>query len=197
MLRKAVYPKVEARLNEIAKSLNEKGFTPNQLTLSGLGFVFLTGWIYAAGHFFIAGWMLLLSSMTDLLDGPLARVSGKASSFGAFLDSTVDRYADFFIFGGLALYYARTGQAGWLILTLGIIMGSYVTSYTKARAENFIKSCSVGVFERAERVILFALGSILTPLLPLAIWILFIGTNATAIQRILFTKKTLTENKFD
>lgn len=193
MLRKAVYPKVEGRLNKIAQSLNEKGFTPNQLTLAGLGFVFLTGWIYATGNFFLGGWFLLLSSLTDLLDGPLARVSGKASSFGAFLDSTVDRYADFFIFGGLCLFYARSGQGGWLLITLAILMGAYVTSYSKARAENFIKNCSVGIFERAERIILFAIGSILTPLFPIVLWILAIGTNVTAIHRILYTKKSLTQ----
>lgn len=193
MLRKAIYPKVESYLNQIAATLQKQGFTPNQLTLAGLAVNFFAGWIYAGGHLFWGGVFIILAALGDLLDGPLARTSGKVTKFGAFLDSTVDRYSDFFIFGGLALHYARQDQGGLLLLCLGTIAGAFVTSYSKARAENLIEKCNVGVFERAERVILFAFASLLWPLMPLALWVLFIGTNATAIQRILFTRKNLSE----
>ena len=193
MLRKAVYPKVESLLNQTAGFFHKQGITPNQLTLGGLTLNFLTGWIYASGHFFFAGIFLLLAAMGDLLDGPLARTTGQASKFGAFLDSTVDRYSDFFLFGGLALFYAKEGQSGWFLVSMGIIAGSFVTSYAKARAENLIASCDAGVLERAERVILLALASFIPFLRPLILAGLLIGTNATAVQRILYVRKTLSE----
>ena len=192
MLRKAVYPKVEGLLTRIARFLNRRGISPNQLTLAGLALNFLAGWIYAGGGLFLGGLVVLIAALGDLLDGPLARISGRVTKFGAFLDSTVDRYSDFFLFGGLALYFVERGRGDWFLLTLGILMGSFVTSYTKARAENFIENCGVGIFERAERVILLALGTLIPFFLPLVCWILFLGTNATAIHRILHTRKTLT-----
>ena len=195
MLRKAIYPKIEGLLNQAAAKLNEQGFTPNQLTFAGLALTFLAGCIYASGHFFLGALVLAIASLGDLLDGPLARVTQKTTRFGAFLDSTVDRYSDFFIFGGLALYFARHYQGFWLLMSLGIILGSFITSYSKARAENFIETCSVGVFERAERIIILIVASIIPPLFSFLMWTLFIGTHATAIQRILHTKKSLEPSK--
>lgn len=197
MLRKAIYPKVEGKLNSIARQLHQKGITPNQLTFAGLAITFVAGWIYASGHFFWGAIVLLLGSFGDLLDGPLARLTGKTSKFGAFLDSTVDRYADFFIFTGLALHFSRQNQTGPFLLALGILLGAYVTSYAKARAENLIESCSVGIFERPERILTIALGSLIPPLIYLSLWILFLGTNVTAIHRILYTRKVLSENSSD
>lgn len=194
MLRKAIYHKVEGLLTRTARLLDRRGISPNQLTLAGLALNFLAGWVYASGALSLGALIVLFAALGDLLDGPLARISGRVTKFGAFLDSTVDRYSDFFLFGGLALYFVERGQSGWFLLTLGIIMGSFVTSYTKARAENFIENCGVGIFERAERVILLALGTLLPFFLPLICWVLFLGTNATAIHRILFTRKTLTGN---
>ncbi|MCM8775181.1 MAG: hypothetical protein NC930_02335, partial [Candidatus Omnitrophica bacterium] len=81
------------------------------------------------------------------------------------------------------------------ILVMGALVGSFVTSYAKARAENFIESCQIGMFERAERVILLSIGSIIPVTFLVVIWILFIGTNFTAIQRILHTHKALSTNQ--
>ncbi len=191
MLRRLVYPKVEPWLNRGARFCLEKKFTPNQLTLVGLGLNLLAGWIFSTGLLFVGGILTLLAGLGDMLDGPLARLSGKASPFGAFLDSTVDRYSDFFLFGGVALHYATEGSLGWCLVSLGILLGAFATSYTKARAENLIASCSVGVFERPERVLLLALGSLVSPLLPWVLVLLLVGTHATAIQRIVFVKKSL------
>ncbi len=191
MLRRLVYPKVEPVLNRAARFCLEKNFTPNQLTLAGLGVNFLAGWIYGTGVIFLGGVVTLLAGLGDLLDGPVARLSGKASPFGAFLDSTVDRYSDFFLFGGLAFYYAREESWGWFLACLGIILGAFVTSYTKARSESLIPACSVGIFERAERVILLALGSFIPGLLPWVLLILLVGTHVTALQRIFFVKNAL------
>lgn len=195
MLRKAVYPKVESLLNKGAAFCSKKGITPNQLTLAGLGLNFLAGWIFSGGHFFLGGLVMLIAALGDLLDGPLARLTGKSSKFGAFLDSTVDRYSDFFLFGGLAVFFAWNGRYGWLLIVLGILLGGFVTSYTKARAENFIANCNVGVFERPERIIVLAAGTLFSFLMPLALLVLFFGTQFTALQRIFFTRKALAENQ--
>lgn len=165
--------------------------TPNQLTLGGAFINIFAGWAYSGGLFFLGALLLLFGSVGDLLDGPLARLTGKASRFGAFLDSTVDRYSDFFVFAGVAYFYAVESSWGLCWVTLGILLGAFITSYTKARAESLIPSCSVGVFERAERILILALGSLIPPLLPLALGVLLVGTHATALQRIWFVRKEL------
>lgn len=191
MLRKIVYSRIENLLNRVARFLSQRGFTPNQLTLAGLGLNLVAGWFYSGGLFFLGGLTLLAAGLGDLLDGPLARVAGKSSRFGAFLDSTVDRYSDFFIFGGIAFYYATEGSWGWFLVLLGILLGSFVTSYAKARGESLIPAVTVGFFERAERIILLALASFIPPFLPWVLGILLVGTHATALQRIGFVRKAL------
>ena len=191
MLYKALHDKVELTIRPVIMVLNDMGISPNQLTLAGLGLNILAGLIFANGWLFFGGLMLLVAGLGDLLDGPLSRASNRASAFGAFLDSTVDRYSDFFIFGGLALYFAKNGQVAWFLIVMGIILGSTLTSYTKARAESLIENCQVGLFERADRIVALALGSLFPFLLPLILWLLLVGTNATAIQRILHTYKAL------
>ncbi|MFA6599542.1 MAG: CDP-alcohol phosphatidyltransferase family protein [Candidatus Omnitrophota bacterium] len=191
MLRKTIYPKFESLITRTAAILDRKGLSPNQLTILGCVLSLLAGGIYSAGNIFLGGIAILAASMTDLLDGPLARLSGRTSKFGAFLDSTLDRYSDFFIFGGLAVCYARNAEYGLMILVLGSLAGAFVTSYAKARVENFIPDGGVGIFGRAERIILLAIGSLVWPILPYVLWILLIGNNATAIHRILFARKNL------
>ena len=193
MLRRLVYPRVEPLLNGAARVLSEKKFTPNQLTLVGLGLNVIAGWAYSGGFFFLGGVILLIGSLGDLLDGPLARLTGKTSPFGAFLDSTVDRYSDFFLFGGVAFYFATGELWGRCLVALGILLGTFLTSYTKARAESIIRSCSVGFLERAERLILLLVGSFIPPLLPWMLGILLVGTHVTALQRIFFVKKATSE----
>lgn len=195
MLRRLVYPRVEPLLNKAAGFLSERKFTPNQLTLAGLGLNLLGGWAYGGGLFPLGGFILLAGSLGDLLDGPLARVTGKASRFGAFLDSTADRYSDFFLFGGMAYHFGVEESWGRFLTVLGILLGAFVTSYTKARAESLIPSVSVGFLERAERLILLVLGSFIPVLLPWVLGILLVGTHATALQRIFFVRKALTERK--
>ncbi len=194
MLRRLVYPQVEPLLNKAARFLAERKFTPNQLTLAGMGLNFFAGWIYSGGLFPLAGIILLIGALGDLLDGPLARLTGKTSRFGAFLDSTVDRYSDFFLFGGLAYFFAVEQSLGKLIMVLGILLGSFITSYAKARAESLIPSVSVGFLERPERLILLVIGSLVPPLMPWMLGILLVGTHATGLQRIFFVQKELGKN---
>lgn len=196
-LRETLYPKVAPIANAIVSFLKEQGISPMQLTLGGAALSLLTGVIYAKGYLFLGGVMLFIAGAADLLDGLLARTTGKTSLFGAFLDSVVDRYSDFFVFAGLATHFVKNGEIFWFFVTLGIILGATVISYTKARAENFIKDCGIGTFGRAERVCLLIIGSLITPLLKLVLLALLVGTHITAIQRILHTKKILAETPKD
>ncbi|MFH1800986.1 MAG: CDP-alcohol phosphatidyltransferase family protein [Candidatus Omnitrophota bacterium] len=196
-LRETLYPKVEPIVTRIVSFLASQGISPTQLTFAGAALSLLTGVIYAKGYLFLGGILLSVAGTADLLDGPLARSTGKASPFGAFLDSTVDRYSDFFVLAGLATHFARAGEPFWFFVTLGIILGSFAVSYTKARAENFIKNCGVGFFGRSERIVLLIVGTLITPLLKLVLLVLVVGTHVTAIQRILHTKKTLAETPQD
>jgi len=192
-LRETLYPKVEPIVTRIVSFLTSQGISPNQLTLAGAALSFLSGVIYAKGYLFLGGVMLFVAGAADLLDGPLARTTGKMTSFGAFLDSTVDRYSDFFVFGGLSIYFVNNGEIFWFFVTLGIILGAFVVSYTKARAENLIKNCGVGIFGRSERILLLIAGTLVAPFLKFVLLVLLVGTHATAVQRILHTKKTLAE----
>lgn len=192
-LRETLYPKVEPIVNRIVSFLTAQGISPNQLTLAGAALSLLTGVIYAKGYLFLGGVMLFAAGAADLIDGPLARSTGKTSFFGAFLDSAVDRYSDFFIFSGLVVYFARRSEIFWFLVTLGIMLGAFAVSYTKARAENFIKNCGVGFFGRSERILLLATATLLAPLLKFALLILLVGTHATALQRVFHTKKVLEE----
>jgi phosphatidylglycerophosphate synthase len=192
-LRETLYPKVEPIVTRIVAFLTSQGISPNQLTLAGAALSLLTGIIYAKGYLFLGGVMLFVAGAADLLDGPLARSTGKTSTFGAFLDSALDRYSDFFVFAGLSIHFVRNGEVFWFLVTLGTLLGAFAVSYTKARAENFIKNCGVGTFGRSERILFLIAGTLVTPLLKLVLLVLFVGTHVTAIQRILHTKKTLAE----
>ena len=150
MLRKHVYPYLESGLKKVAQFLDGKGISPNHVTLAGLALSLVSGVIYASGHFFWGGIFLLFACLGDMFDGPLARYSGKTSKFGALLDSTVDRYSDMFLFGGLAVHYARVNELSWVVVCLGIIGGSFVTSYVKARAENMVDDCTIGIGQQCK-----------------------------------------------
>ena len=171
-LREALYPKVEPIVTRIVSFLTSQGISPNQLTLAGAALSLLTGVIYAKGYFFLGGILLIIAGACDLLDGPLARTTGKAGPFGAFLDSAIDRYSDFFVFAGLSVYFVRSGEIFWFLVTLSTLLGVFTVSYTKARAENFIKNCGVGFFGRSERILILTAATILSPLLKLALLIL-------------------------
>ena len=115
---------------------------------------------YGTGHFPLAGLMVFVSGIGDVMDGEVARATGVADSRGAFLDSTLDRFTEFFAFVGLAYYYA----AGWMAVAIvAALGGSLLVSYTRARGESLGVLCKVGLMQRAERMILLGLGSILDP----------------------------------
>ncbi len=175
-----------------ARLLARAGFSPNTLTLTGLVLNLVVAIVLAAGHPVAGGVLVLLANAFDMLDGALARVSGKASRFGAFLDSTLDRYAEALLYlGVMAWLYTRADAPLLLASYLGII-GSLMVSYARARAEGLGVGGEVGLLPRPERIILLALGLLFHPwLLAPVLWLLALLTNVTAVQRILHVKKEL------
>lgn len=183
MLRGFIYPRIKDILTAVSKKAANLGIRPNHLTFGGLGLSFAAAAIYASGHFLLGGLITLAAGACDMLDGALARLEAKTSSFGAFLDSTIDRYSDFILFSGVLIHYGIIGRLGIQILTLVVMLGSLLTSYTKARSESLITPCDVGMIERPERIIILAGGSIFGLLIP-ALWFLAIASHLTVFQRI-------------
>ncbi|HRK61402.1 MAG TPA: CDP-alcohol phosphatidyltransferase family protein [Candidatus Omnitrophota bacterium] len=191
MLREKLYPKVVSILNSWADALNRKGVTPNQLTIAGVALSFLAGFCFSNSALLVGAVFMALGGVCDAVDGPLARLSGKESKFGAFFDSTMDRFADGFLFGGIALHFFNQDEPFWIAVSIGLIIASFGVSYAKARAENFIEKCSVGVFTRETRWAAVGIGILLPFLLKPLLLISFVGSVWTVYQRIMYTKNTL------
>jgi phosphatidylglycerophosphate synthase len=130
----------------------------------------------------LGGVLILLGGICDMCDGILARVNGKATSFGAFLDSLLDRYSDAFIFLSLAWYLAGTGDHSGAFLSIGTMVGALLVSYARARGEGLGINSQVGIMERPERIILLIFATLTGWLLPV-LWIMFVFTHATVVQR--------------
>lgn len=172
---------------------------PNLLTTIGFAATCVAGWLYHVDHVRWAGLFVLLGGLMDIFDGRVARESGLASKFGAFYDATLDRMSEVVVFLGLISLYVGYGSTladAWIIYTIVIaIAGSLMVSYTRAKAEGLGLDCSVGFMQRAERVVLLGLGSILFGLMwdglvvTVIIVIMAVTTNLTAIQRIVWVYK--------
>jgi CDP-diacylglycerol--glycerol-3-phosphate 3-phosphatidyltransferase len=156
---------------------------PNLLTLLGSLISLGAAWAFSDGHFRTAGLVLLAAGFFDLVDGAVARHFGTTSSFGALLDSTLDRMVDMVVMLGLVMYYGERGAWVPELLAAVILVSSIVTSYTKARAELTIDHLPGGLVERGERVGLLAAGAVFGLMLPV-LWILALGTTWTAGQRM-------------
>jgi CDP-diacylglycerol--glycerol-3-phosphate 3-phosphatidyltransferase len=163
---------------------------PNYLTYTGLCINIFATVLFARGLFFWAGLVMVFGGTFDMLDGAVARISGRVTRFGGFLDSVIDRYSDMLMLFGLLIWYAKVESLFYVGLTGMAIIGSVMISYTRARAESLIPRCKVGFLERAERVVLLIIGA-LTDRLAIALWIMAIVTNWTAIQRTWYTSKEL------
>ena len=168
--------------------LSKHRVNPNYLTFIGLGINIWATVLFAKGMFFWAGLVVLLAGVFDMLDGAVARVTQKVTKFGAFLDSVIDRYSDMLMLFGLLIWYAKIDQIFYMGLTGMVIVGSVMTSYTRARAESLIPACKVGFLERAERIVMLVIGA-LTDRMAVVLWIMAILTNWTVFQRIWYTWK--------
>lgn len=134
--------------------------SPNVITTIGTGFACLSGVIFASGHISIAGWTLGLTAFFDVIDGAVARRTGRTTVFGAFYDSTLDRVSDGALFGGLTFFYASaTPQHSMAMVAIAMtgLIATFLTSYTRSRAEALgVDMRGVGLFERPERITLLA-----------------------------------------
>lgn len=170
----------------VAPILHRLGVTPNMVTLIGLLLTVGVAAVLANSALVLGGWLLMAAGLFDLFDGALARATNQSSRFGAFFDSIIDRYSEAVIFLGLLIHYHRAGgpQALTAIaLVYCAILGSVMVSYTRARAEGLGFECETGWLGRPERITILCLGLVLNWLI-VALWILAIFTNFTAIQRI-------------
>lgn len=178
-------------LSPVVGAMTSLGVPPALVSLFGLLFSVYGAFVIARGSLALGAAFLLLSGLCDVLDGDLARRRGLASRFGAFLDSTLDRVAEFAIFGGL-LYYViqRPGVTSdyVFVVTFVALAGSVVTSYARARAEGLGLECTVGIMERPERIAALTVGLLLGQwvfgILVIILTLLAITTVYTSFQRI-------------
>jgi phosphatidylglycerophosphate synthase len=169
--------------NSIASALHKVGISADFLTFSGLILAGVSGYCISTGNLFWAGALLLFSGLLDMLDGAVARVSGRQSAFGGILDSSLDRYGDGFIFGGMILYFISLQRIDLVIWTLSAWVAAFSISYVRARVECEVDSCRVGFWERGERIG-FIVIALFVSSLPTAAIILGLALHWTVFQRL-------------
>ena len=173
--------------------LSKTRLTPNALTLIGFSLSGAAAAVIAREYLLLGGVLVLLSGVFDMFDGPLARATGQTTKFGAILDSICDRLGEAAVFLGLLIMYVHNGSVLEPILIYTTFVGSVMVSYVRARAEGLGLKCEVGVFTRAERVVLLALGLILTHWIDkamLVILCILTGlTLVTVLQRVLHVRR--------
>jgi CDP-diacylglycerol---glycerol-3-phosphate 3-phosphatidyltransferase len=177
---------------------------PNILTVIGVALNVGCGLLFGMGLFFYAGIALVVANLFDMLDGQVARLSGRVTRFGGFLDSSLDRLSDMVVFVGLMVFYARPESHSTLNVFLAGagLMGSVMVSYASARAESLIPKCDVGFLRRPERVVLFIIGALSTHpgsnnffanRMPAVLWVLAVGSYWTFAHRMYHTWRELNQ----
>lgn len=175
-------------LDPTAAFFNRIGLTPNTMTLLGLAGNFIGAYFVAKGQMAVGGWLMVVTTPLDALDGTMARLRGDASDWGAFVDSVTDRYSELAILGGLLIYFSSIGDGLLSAVTFAAAAGTVLVSYVKARAESVGFEAKVGFLTRVERYLV--LGPLLVFNQPvIAVWFIAIFANLTALQRIFFVRK--------
>ncbi|MBW9206078.1 CDP-alcohol phosphatidyltransferase family protein [Mumia sp. zg.B53] len=184
-------------MSPIADLLLRLGVSPDAVTFVGtLGVTSAALWFFPRGQFFLGAAVITLFVFSDMIDGLMARKSGRSSAWGAFLDSTLDRIGDAAVFGGLVLWYAGTGDD--LVLTsvaLWCLVGGQLTSYARARAESLGMEAKGGIAERSDRLVAILMMTGLSGIFDLPIlrtivlWTLAVASTITVVQRILMVRK--------
>ncbi len=177
-----------------AKVLSKTGVTPNTLTVMGFLVSVAAGILIALGHFLAGGLVVLFAGAFDLMDGPVARVTGKTSRFGGFLDSTLDRLSEAAVLAGILAYYAYNQGTWESLLAYGCFVGSVMVSYLRARAEGLGIKCEVGVFTRVERVIVTSIGLMVGQwvgqAIPVMLGIITVLAFLTVLQRLVHVQRS-------
>lgn len=158
--------------------------SPNFFTIAGFLITVVAGLIIIIlENTVIGGIVILVGGVFDTLDGVVARAGGKTTRFGAFLDSVLDRCSDAVLFLSISWYLLEKGHPAGSYLSLGTLVGSFLISYTRARSEGLGESCHTGIIERPERIIFLIFATITGWLIPV-LWIMFVLTYITVLQRI-------------
>ncbi len=156
--------------------------SPNIITITGFIITTIAA-VIIPFNLKLAGILILCGGLFDMLDGVIARVNGRTSDFGAFLDSVLDRYSDSFLLLGFGWYFFKSNSVTGMLLSIGTMIGTLVISYAKARAEGLGRNCHTGLMERGERIILTIFGALTGLVLPI-MWIMLVLTHVTVTQRI-------------
>ncbi len=182
MIKATVGDRIDGWLRRGLPFLFTREVNPNHLTWLGAGISLLAAVQLQAGAFVAGGLLMLAGGVFDLIDGVIARHHGIATSFGAFLDSTLDRVVDLALLLGLCVHYAREGDV-WLVFVCGYTMGvSVLVSYAQAKAEQVVEGFRVGLFERGERIVVLAAGLLTGWVVP-ALYVIAVGSTITVVQR--------------
>jgi CDP-diacylglycerol--glycerol-3-phosphate 3-phosphatidyltransferase len=159
---------------------------PNTLTLIGVLINVAAAWALGRDQFRVAGVIMIVANIFDFIDGKVAHLTNTVSRFGAFWDSTLDRFSDIALFLGLIYLYADLRRTDYVMVAALAMMFSIMTSYARARAESLIEKCKVGFMERPERIVLFMIGAF-TDRMAAVLWVILILSIVTVANRIHYT----------
>jgi CDP-diacylglycerol--glycerol-3-phosphate 3-phosphatidyltransferase len=173
-------------LNLIVGWLSDHMVHPNILTLIGLVINIFAAVLFAKNLLFWAGLVVVFAGIFDMVDGEVARRTQRVTRFGAFFDSVIDRYSDMVLLLGLVVLYANFARLFYVGLAVFALIGSIMTSYTRARAESLIPACKVGFLERPERIVLLIIGA-LANRMAAVLWVMAVLSNWAVAQRIFYT----------
>jgi CDP-diacylglycerol--glycerol-3-phosphate 3-phosphatidyltransferase len=178
-------------LNRLGMAVHRMGVHPDAVTAFGLIMVALGAFLIAQGRMQQAAIVLIFALSFDALDGAVARAMQRTGKFGALLDSTLDRYADGFIFAALSYHFAVNDRFDMMLLAQVALIGSLLVSYIRGRAGGLQVDCEVGFFTRMERIVVILVMLIIPVLLDWGVLLLAIGTNVTAMQRLWYVYQSL------
>jgi CDP-diacylglycerol--glycerol-3-phosphate 3-phosphatidyltransferase len=172
-------------LSPLITLLSKWGLSPNLFTVAGVIITSFAAAAFFMGYIRLAGILILLGGFCDTIDGLIARISGKASRFGALLDSSFDRYSEFIMYLGIAAYFIYLGDYGTSASAFLALCGSFMVSYTRARAESLGFEVKMGIMQRPERTLLIGLGALIhMTAFKFAIGLVALLANLTALQRL-------------
>src|SRR5688572_23422320 len=179
-------------LRAIISASVKLGIHPNMLTLIGLLINIVAAWALGHDRFLLAGIIMVVANIFDFIDDKVAHITNTVSRFGAFWDSTLDRFSDISLFLGLIYLYADVRRTDYVMVASLAMMFTIMTSYARARAESLIEKCKVGFMERPERIVLFMIGAF-TDRMGAALWVILVLSIVTVANRIHYTYLALND----
>ena len=168
------------------------GIHPNTLTLIGVLINVVAACALGVDRFMLAGVIMIVANIFDFIDGKVAHITGTQSAFGAFWDSTLDRFSDLALFTGLIYLYSKVGSHDYVLITTLTLIFATMTSYARARAESLVQKCKVGFMERPERIVLFMIGAF-TDRMAGVLWVILVLSVVTVADRIYYTYLALND----